>query len=964
MVKAVIELKGTNTTDLGNVEVQAFGYKNNQPKCVYVVTSNFEKLRFYVDTAIEFIEFNLFTLTEKEFELLYLCLHYQSIEKDIPKKIKDESISQEDKITRQLYNDYSLFKRDLHQNLVALNPEYDTLVLFRKSQKLLDRFLFLLFAEDRQLLPPNSVRLILNQWQQLGDLDEYNPLYNRFKKYFGYLNTGFKGKQYDVLAYNGGLFKPDAVLDNVKIDDDLLYKHILKLSEYDFESEVDVNILGHIFENSLDESPPAPEGGVFVATLEPKNLRKRDGVFYTPKYITKYIVDNTVGKLCKEKKVELGIVEEDYYSDKKRSNKAKLPLAQKLTAYRDWLLQITICDPACGSGAFLNQALNFLIDEHRTIDEMQAKLFGDSLVLSDIENIILENNLFGVDINDESVEIAKLSLWLRTAQPNRKLNDLSNNIKCGNSLIDDSAVAGEKAFNWEAEFPQVFGREKAESTIVKIEKDETPDYLQLIKANSLEAQTKVEQAIALSKEASDLFKKVYEYAEKLESVSEADSPYGIRKGGFDVVIGNPPYVLCQQSNTENITLEYYKQFAVASYKIDLFHLFFEKAITLLKENGKLGFITPNTYLTNKYIQKLRSFILSNTHIETLVNYNEVVFIDAGVDVATLILTKKKTFNNEIKILNSEKGDLKLHTTRSQLSWNNDSEQVFNIKKELKIEFKDCINLQDIGNTYFGIQAYDRKSSIAVEKLSDKYLQMIDGADVYSYQYSIPNKYFNYINSNIKSGGDWNVYEKERIVIRQIGQVPIVGYCSSGILTSNTIYNLYLTDKNYSLKYIFTILNSNLIKSFWLSTYNDNKDLFPKIKGYQLKQLPIKILSLTNQQPFILKADLMLSLNKELQELSGKFQRTIQRKFRLEELPGKLQSWYRLSYADFIAELGKKKVKLSLTEEAEWESYFVQEAEKVLAIKNQIETTDREIDFMVYKLYNLTEDEIEVIEKID
>jgi REP element-mobilizing transposase RayT len=119
-------------------------------------------------------------------------------------------------------------------------------------------------------------------------------------------------------------------------------------------------------------------------------------------------------------------------------------------------LQITICDPACGSGAFLNQALDFLIAEHRYIDELQAKLFGDSLILSDIEKSILENNLFGVDLNEESVEIAKLSLWLRTAQPNRKLNDLSNNIKCGNSLIDDPAVAGEKAFNWQKEFPQVF----------------------------------------------------------------------------------------------------------------------------------------------------------------------------------------------------------------------------------------------------------------------------------------------------------------------------------------------------------------------------------------------------------------------------------------------------------------------------------------------------------------------------
>lgn len=125
-------------------------------------------------------------------------------------------------------------------------------------------------------------------------------------------------------------------------------------------------------------------------------------------------------------------------------------------------MNITICDPACGSGAFLNQALEFLIAEHRYIDELQTKLMGDSMILSDVEASILENNLFGVDLNDESVEIAKLSLWLRTAQRGRKLTSLNNNIKCGNSLIDDPEVAGDKAFSWEKEFPTVFEKSSTE----------------------------------------------------------------------------------------------------------------------------------------------------------------------------------------------------------------------------------------------------------------------------------------------------------------------------------------------------------------------------------------------------------------------------------------------------------------------------------------------------------------------
>ena len=127
-------------------------------------------------------------------------------------------------------------------------------------------------------------------------------------------------------------------------------------------------------------------------------------------------------------------------------------------------------------------------------------------------------------------------------------------------------------------------------------------------------------------------------------------------------------------------------------------------------------------------------------------------------------------------------------------------------------------------------------------------------------------------------------------------------------------------------------------------------------------LPIVEISLPQQKPFIEKVDLILSLNKELQNQSEKFQRTIQRNFEgLEVLPKKLQNWYLLTYNEFIKELSKKKVKLSLEDEGKWEDFFTQESKKALEIKNSIEKTDKEIDTMVYQLYNLTDDEIEIIE---
>lgn len=533
-VIAVAELKDTGTPDLDKVSNQAFGYKHKHKNCNYVITSNFEKLRFYINDSTEYEEFNLFTLTQDKFAVLYLCLQKQNLLSNVPLQIKQQSLVQEQNVTKELYSHYSLFKRKLFQNIKDQNPQHDKLLLFKKTQKLLDRFLFIFFAEDRLLLPPNSVREILAQWEQLKELDNYVPLYSRFKKYFGYLNVGHTGKHYEIFAYNGGLFFPDEILDNIIIDDTILYEGAKTLSGYDFETDVDVNILGHIFEHSLTEIEELQSELEGKAIEKNKTKRKKEGVFYTPRYITKYIVENTVGALCTQKKEELQINEETFAPQKRKAGRKAL--LDKIEAYREWLLQLTICDPACGSGAFLNAALEYLIAEHRTADELRARIFSDTIVYTEMENSILENNLFGVDINEDAIEIAKLSLWLRTAKKGRKLSNLTSNIKCGNSLIDDTSVAGDKAFKWKEEFKSVFDN-----------------------------------------------------------------------GGFDVVIGNPPYATKVFGDIE---MKFYKQnYKVAQYQLDLYLLFIEQSVTILKR--KVGLITPNSWLKNMNMSECRLFLLNN-----------------------------------------------------------------------------------------------------------------------------------------------------------------------------------------------------------------------------------------------------------------------------------------------------------------------------------------------------------------
>src|SRR5690554_1026189 len=668
---AVIELKGMNTKDLESIRQQAVDYKANHKGCVYVITSNFEKLRFYINDATEFVEFNLFELTPEKFELLYLSLHKDNIINHIPLKIKEASIVKEEEITKQFYKDYSIFKRELFRDLVKRNverikadatlrnlatpsdedysEEHNTdlinleknvkLTLFKKSQKLIDRFLFVFFAEDRGLLPPNSTQQILDKWKSDMDFGDERPLYDLFKQYFYYLDQGrpASNNRAEIYAYNGGLFKEDKVLDSLEIDNQLLYKYTEELSAYDFESQVDVNILGHIFENSLNEIESINaeiEGGNFD---KQKSKRKKDGVFYTPKYITKYIVENTIGKLCEEKKNELGFQEEEYFKGRKNRNKATIKkLVETLDTYRDWLLELTICDPACGSGAFLNQALDFLIKEHSYIDELKTKVLGGGLPFSDIETTILENNIYGVDLNDESVEIAKLSLWLRTAQPRRKLNDLSSNVKCGNSLIDDKKVAGIKAFKWENEFPDVF-----------------------------------------------------------------------EKGGFDVVIGNPPYV--QHRKLMEFSAFFKKNYQVYTGTSDLSVYFYERGLNILKSQGYFGFINTNKYFNSEYGKPLRNY-LSQFQIDKIVNFEQVSIFKGALVSSTINIIKKTDFIKEVKYfefsnenVDSEKFDIQILKRERRIerdyiinkSWIFEDERVASVINKIRKSGKEFRDIKGI-----------------------------------------------------------------------------------------------------------------------------------------------------------------------------------------------------------------------------------------------------------------------------
>lgn len=905
-VVAVIELKDTTTTDLGKVERQAFGYKHQHKDCRYVITSNFLQLRLYIDDAIDFEPFDLFRLDKNSFALLYCCLQQKALQHDVPLKMKQQSVAVEENITRKLYEDYSRFKKLLFENITGQNPQFDKLLLFKKTQKLLDRFLFILFAEDRGLLPPNSVRDILSQWDQLKELDNYVPLYERFKKYFGYLNTGYKGKQHEIFAYNGGLFVADEILDNIVIDDKLLYDSCKGLSNYDFESEVDVNILGHIFEHSLNEieeieqqlTSPLSLGG--RTGERPPSKRKKDGVFYTPRYITKYIVENTVGALCIQKRNELNIIDEEFAPQKRKANTQQL--LQKLEEYRAWLLQLTICDPACGSGAFLNQALEFLIAEHQSIDALKAKLFGDAIVLSDVENSILENNLYGVDINEEAVEIAKLSLWLRTARKGRKLNSLNQHIKCGNSLIDDAAIAGDKAFNWQKEFPEVF-----------------------------------------------------------------------EKGGFDVVVGNPPWGATLSDESKVYLNKVYKSSSGESESYIYFtEMAFEK---LVKTNGFFSFITPNTWFYLEKFESLRNYFLG-FNILQLVELEKRIFEDAPDIIPVIFIIYKKPFtNSSITCYKLKKGCLPTFLIDESIFSDNNinKEQWLAIKgtpfnlllslNKSKI-IKKLSNYPKLSNSYivrYGIKTGNNERYVSKHFSNDFKLCLPAASTVKRYLINWEGDYLNF--GSHLSGFSNNSFEKPKILIQYIRKLSmdrrlIVALDEQGIYYPLNNFSFIEAKKDeFDLKYLLNILNSDLMNFYFANNFIDYN-----IKPKYIEQLPIKIIPPEQQLPFIIKADIMLSKNKELQQLKQSLLQLLQSKYEGITFSKKLQDWPGLPFSQFLKELDKQKIKLSLAGQAEWMQYFETEKSKANAVQHLINNTDKEIDEMVYELYGLTEEERRVVEE--
>ncbi len=537
---------------------------------------------------------------------------------------------------------------------------------------------------------------------------------------------------------------------------------------------------------------------------------------------------------------------------------------------------IKVIDPACGSGSFLIRAYQYLLDYHLEYYSNLEKppkdvIYEDKKGLKHLtireKKRILKNNIYGVDLDTLAVEVTKLSLLLKVLEDQNKdllesqqklfhervLPNLSSNIKNGNSLVQSDSM---------------------------YQQDLNMDEVKELKP--------------------------FEWAEEYPKIFE--------QGGFDIVIGNPPYVFGGNKGINSIQKEYFKtKYQSGSGKVNLFTVFIENGINLLKYKGKFGYIIPNTLLRVTSYKNIRKFLLGY-EINEIVDLSAGVFKNATTSAIILTVSKKEPHNNMVSIKTDLTDNIYNTVKQDDFSKNGYIYNIFCTPRERKLINKLYINSVELGDLCkylrFGVVITGKQKDLISNEIKNDFSKLyLEGKEIDRYSINSKGNYIEYIPSKIHRARTADLFESEKIMVQRItgGQMPLkAAYDNGEYYNKESLINVVLKeDCSFDYYFILTLLNSNLINWYYSKEFTNGSILTVNVSKEYLSTIPIKRVSYEIQHSFVELASKMMQLKQDYHSINTPTERKL--------------------------------------------------------LQKQIELTDKKINELVYELYDLTEEEIEIIE---
>ncbi len=804
------------------------------------------------------------------------------------KKIKGSS-----EVDKEFLKEISSWRDVLARNIALRNPNLSSRDLNFCVQRTIDRIIFLRMCEDRGI----------EDYGRLKALTNGGRIYPRLFQLFQAADDRYNSGLFYFRKEKGREELPDEVSPLIEIDDKIIKNILTGLYYPDCPYEFSVlpaDILGNVYEQFLGKVIRLTAGHQAKVEEKPE-VKKAGGVYYTPKYIVDYIVENTIGEKLKQRTEDGG---------RKTENKSKVKN-----------LKLKILDPACGSGSFLLGAYQYLLDWHlkfysendpeKWLKKKNPPIFSPPFLKGDSGGFkltttekkrILVNHIYGVDIDSQAVEVTKLSLLLKVLEDvnqdvlesqlklfhERALPDLSRNIKCGNSLIG-------------------------------------PDFYE-------------NQQLDLLDEEEQLKINVFDWQSSFPDVFNQQNP------GFDVVIGNPPYVNIE--NLEKNAKEYYlEKFDSCKGRTDIYVAFIEKGLKLLNGKGNLSFIIPYAFTNQVYGTILRKKLIDNHAINEIVDTsNYYIFNTAKVKNIILNIgktkSKKKTAIKKFTSADnyiSKSGTLFKTNQKNFLDLKDYRFETKPVEKLIKVRNKILENSIPFGKICF--IAYGARLNHRTKKISKSHYihkenqigfkPLLEGKNINRYSFSQMG-WLDYIPSEHYNSMFPELFENEKLMFINIVKDKLrFTFDEENFYNSHTIincvkYNLLKNathisarkglkendielSKKFHYFYLLGILNSNLISWYFKSFLSESLHFYPN----DAKSLPIKNLDLSNptdqkcHEQMTKYVDRMLELHKRIEKVKTPYEKT--------------------------------------------------------NIQNQISATDKAIDKLVYELYELTEKEIKIVE---